>query len=780
MSLKRFRVPIRATLSIALATAAIALPVTGRAATYVVGVGTGCTHATLQGAVATAAATPGAHVIRLTRSVSHAQIAQTITTGQTLDIAGGFATCAQATADTTATIVDGGGGATDPVLRINTSTGAIVRLDRLTIRNGDEDGTGYGGGIYSRGDGVLEIQRSSIMSNLAGYGGGIYAEGTGSSAVLKIGSDVYIGSNTARYSGGGVYLENVKMEMVSPRSMLALNKALGVGTAGGYGGGLMMLSGSQRTEARIDTTGQGNFGAIYGNEARYGGGIAMVAKDGDDENMGITVAGTDAQTPVGIRGNFASIAGGGLYARADEDFFGGIAFISAHLRNFALVENSAADGAAAYVDAESYGVDLYLNSINTGACPVGRACGQVSLNDAHDGTQATNGAIVRLVDGARLFINQRYLTQLVDSGVLMQGNRGGRLIYASNNGGALVLDNVVASGNEMTQELIRSAADDDEYFRLRGVTIAGNAIGAGNVITTFDDAVIDGSIIWQPGKTSLQANGGTALVRSVIASETASLGGAPEALLRDPRFTDPANGDYTLRAASPAIDVALIDADVGKDVIGRTRAADVTWAANGAGPRDVGAYEVQFMPALVLNANFDVDLHLWTPVFAGVTTRDPGVNVVGESGSGSAKVSQVNVAYGQAIRGVQQCVHLPAPGTYTINGWGRGTGTALTAGDIAQLQWEFRSAGGEVCTQGAATRTGFQTLSNSNSWSRPANPAFVVVTPQEWTTNSSIAITLVGIEGSVSGNPRTTSTWFDGISLQLGGSDTLYRNGFDP
>jgi hypothetical protein len=138
------------------------------------------------------------------------------------------------------------------------------------------------------------------------------------------------------------------------------------------------------------------------------------------------------------------------------------------------------------------------------------------------------------------------------------------------------------------------------------------------------------------------------------------------------------------------------------------------------------------------------------------------------------------VAYGQAIRGVQQCVHLPAPGTYTINGWGRGTGTALTAGDIAQLQWEFRSAGGESCTQGAATRTGFQTLSNSNSWSRPASPAFVVVSPQEWTTNSSIAITLVGIEGSVSGNPRTTSTWFDGISLQLGGSDTLFKNGFDP
>ena len=71
MSSTTNRVPIRSALWIGLAAVLIALPVIGRAATYAVGVGAGCTHATLQAAVAAAAANPGAHTIRLTRSVSH-------------------------------------------------------------------------------------------------------------------------------------------------------------------------------------------------------------------------------------------------------------------------------------------------------------------------------------------------------------------------------------------------------------------------------------------------------------------------------------------------------------------------------------------------------------------------------------------------------------------------------------------------------------------------------------------------------------------------------------
>ncbi len=749
------------------------------AATYVVGSGTGCTHVNLVAALATVASTPGSHTIRVTRSTSYNGVAVSLTTGQTLDITGGFETCAQTAQDTTPTILDGAGGATEPVMRITVNTGGIVRLDRLTIRNGDEDGAGYGGGIYFRGDGVLEIQRSNITNNTAGYGGGLYAEGLGDSALLRIGADVYIGSNTARLSGGGIYLEAMKMEMVSPRSMLSSNKALGSGGEGGYGGGLMMLSGSRETVARIDTTGQGDIGAIFDNEARYGGGVAVFGKDDDDASVSLVVAGTNAQAPVRIRGNVASVAGGGLYAKSGEALLGGVTFVATRMSNFALVDNAAPNGGAVHLDADSsYGNDLYLNHGDGVTCAVGRPCGEISWNDAHDGIQPTNGAIMHIAGGSRVYMNQRGPSRPINTGIAMQGNRGGRLIYASNDSGDMALDNLVATGNEVSQELIRSAGEGSSSIRLRGVTIAGNSIGAGHVIAKYGEATIDGTIIWQPGKTTLQSGGGSLVVRSVLASEAGSLGGSPEALVRDPRFIDPERGDYTLRAASPAIDKALVDASVSGDALGRSRPRDLAEIPNGQGPRDIGAYEAQFLAPLVQNPDFDADLHQWSVVTPGVTTRD-ALNTFGATGSGSAKITQTNVAYGQAIRGIRQCVHLPGPGLYAINGSGRGTGNVTMGGDIAQIQWEYRRNGGESCTQGVATLSGYHTLSNSGSWSRPANPARVTVEPIEWTSNSSITVTLVAIESGVSAEPRTTSAWFDGVRVERATDDTIFRNGFD-
>ena len=122
-------------------------------------------------------------------------------------------------------------------------------------------------------------------------------------------------------------------------------------------------------------------------------------------------------------------------------------------------------------------------------------------------------------------------------------------------------------------------------------------------------------------------------------------------------------------------------------------------------------------------------------------------------------------------------MHLPGPGIYALNGWGRGTGTALTLGDLADLYWEFRRNGGENCTNGAPNATGTKTLSNSNSWTRPATPAYIIVTEQDWTYTSSIAVTLVAGESGPAGAP--TNAWFDGITLSVAGEDTIFANGFE-
>jgi hypothetical protein len=177
----------------------------------------------------------------------------------------------------------------------------------------------------------------------------------------------------------------------------------------------------------------------------------------------------------------------------------------------------------------------------------------------------------------------------------------------------------------------------------------------------------------------------------------------------------------------------------------------------------------------VLNSDFDADFRFWSTVIAGVTTWDNTRNASGTAGSGSAHMSLTNADSG--AQGLVQCVHLPGPGIYALNGWGHGTGTMVTAGDIAELNWEYRESGGENCTNGAPNATGTQVLSNSNSWSRPATPATIEVTAQDWTYTSSIAVTLVAVENGASGAP--TNAWFDGVTLRIDGDDTIFANGFD-
>lgn len=81
---------------------------------------------------------------------------------------GGFADCAQAASDSSHTIIDGSGGATDPVFRITGNMVSLVKPSFLTIKGGDEDGSGKGGGIYLKGNGILELNQCTITQNIAG------------------------------------------------------------------------------------------------------------------------------------------------------------------------------------------------------------------------------------------------------------------------------------------------------------------------------------------------------------------------------------------------------------------------------------------------------------------------------------------------------------------------------------------------------------------------------------------------------------------------------------
>lgn len=755
-----------------------------RAAIYTVGSGAGCTHPTIQSAIDSAELNPGFDTVRVSRTQSWTQQALVINTNQHLNLVGGFATCNQSPADGTPTIIDGAGGAQAPVLRITTGTGGIVKLRHLTIQGGDEDGAGYGGGIYFRGDGILEVIESTIANNSAGYGGGIYAEGTGPNAELILSNNVLIHFNTARLSGGGVYNDGVEMTMNAPDSWIAFNQATGLYNAGtgqwqgGYGGGIQIVGGARDGHTYIGSPGVGGAGPVYANEARYGGGISVMSVS---ENAGarLIVYSTDAQRQTAIRDNFASVAGGGLYLWAEDrgGFIIGHAAV-ARLHNASLLDNSAPEGAAAYL-ARTPGLfpvgfsALMFNSGNNMPaalpCPQDRPCSRIAGNFDLDLAGDPTGGSVLFVDRDNTLIMDR--TEL-------SGNRGGRIVRAVGGDTTVEAVNTLWADNEVSQQVIRTEDDVDLLFE--NSTLVGNAIGATHAISSNGRTRVQRSVLWQPGKTLVSHSGDPLFAQNIVANERQSLdgGNSPWVVATNPRFIDPANSDYRLRAASPAVDFA--GSGGGPDLVGTDRGIDLPIKANRNGAGDLGAFERPALAPLLHNGNFDSNsigrLNHWTEVTPGASSWTSDQNGIGTPGSGSIHVSQSNIP-APRVTARSQCIHLPGPGRYLLNGWGRSSANIATR-DSVLLRWELRHSGSESCNAGQADASGEHFLPNGVVFAPAATPARIEVPESAWTHTSSLNIQLVVIDNGVT-FPPAVSGWFDGITLEVESLDLIFADDFE-
>jgi hypothetical protein len=300
---------------------------TAGASIYTVGSDAACSHTDIDAALESARTNPGFDTVRIARSQDYFDVDVSTDTSDDLDILGGYSSCAATQTDGTRTTVRGdtsGGGTGDqePVFRINVNGGATVRMKGLNITKGDEDGDGKGGGVHLSGAGTFQIDDSAVYGNTAGNGGGIGVDGA-NGFNLVIGADVTISGNNARYNGGGVYIgDYCHLTMIASGSVIALNKALGTdngnGVIGGYGGGVAVIGAA---DADIGSGGQGNLGAIYGNEARYGGGVYLKNTQHYGANPAtFNLYTTEPLHPGAIRSNFAHNAGGGIYAEPQKDY----------------------------------------------------------------------------------------------------------------------------------------------------------------------------------------------------------------------------------------------------------------------------------------------------------------------------------------------------------------------------------------------------------------------------------------------------------------------------
>ncbi len=774
----RFRIPAFVLL-LGLAQAPIAT-----AAIFTVGPASSCTHTTLQAALDSAANNSGADVVRIVRTATWNGIQASTNTDQDVEIVGGWTTCTSQQ-PTGNTVLDGSGGQARSVIALRGSGDFTLR--NLEIRGGDQAGDDDGGGVHFHGSGILRIIDSVITENSADEGGGLYAHGITSLAEVILENTV-ISYNTARNHGGGALAQELEMTIRGVGSAIMFN------SAGGSGGGLFVRSGDRGSYAYVS----GGLFGVQGNTAAIGGGIAVETTGDDNELAEVQVFSTTGE-PVLIANNVATERGGGIHVQPRYDpgigsgFPGSETTAVAQLRNVDLRGNRAPVGAAIHLSHDNWGVlgnsamggGAYFNvpvpvhALNAAAapCPVGRPCGYIRDNT----TGNTTGAVIHLSEDARF----------VASRVAFQDNDGGWLMYLSGEESTrMYLDNTLITGNSVQNALIRDDQNEDSsnvYVSLDHATIADNTIGANGVLSINEDFALRRSIVDQPGKAIFASNvgssGGSRDIQHVIAIANALPSGVTYAVSR---FVDRANGDYMPMAGARAVDFAPTQAGGGVDLFGHARAVDVPVNPNEGGLTDVGALERPYLQPLVLNADFDVDLRQWETL--APSARDATQNVTGPAGSGSL---QATIGVDQARVAVRrQCIHLPGPGLYALDGWGRATGVApFTPPNRVWLDWELRYSTATIdgCTNAPTARTGSLLLSSGSTWATPVSPAFIDVPADVWGMYTTLTVYLVVQNGSpiaptgvgpeaVLGGP---SGWFDGITLSTDFDDTIFSDGFD-
>ena len=451
----------------------------------------------------------------------------------------------------------------------------------------------FGGGIYFSGNGNLQILESDIVNNTAGYGGGIFAAATGTDAELIIGGGTTISGNTALYSGGGLLIGGpLEMTMIDAGTIIAFNEALGVDGITGHGGGMEVIG---PAIAYIGSPGAFGLPAIYGNSARYGGGISVDSAASDGADGAVKLFTTDPNNPVGVTSNTASIHGGGIYLQPYNDGFD-IAIPTLCALDFRITDNLAEDGSAIYEDYQTnvglaYGSYVYLNQCSQpGAvrCAAGVECNVISGNGTSTlGGDPTNGATIQLLGDSYLYASR----------FQMRDNVGGPVIHSEES--QVYIDSCLIADNQTSTQLINiNSGFEASDTKIVNCTIANNTIASTDVIHAIDTFLLHDSIVYQPGNLTLAYSGNLANVdvAYVLSGDTSSLPADPSIIAGDPLFVDAANGDYHLRMSSPAVDFAPPVTGDDRDLDGLPRDQDMPGAPDVFGNRDLGAYERQQQP----------------------------------------------------------------------------------------------------------------------------------------------------------------------------------------
>jgi len=478
-----------------------------------------------------------------------------------------------------------------------------LTLRDLTITRGSADSSAAGGGIQFDGTGSLALDTTTVSLNYAGYGGGININGNGGAATLTLDANSLVLNNVAGYDGGGIRLTGqARLYALQPYTLIGYNQA------GGNGGGIAVLS-----PARIDIGSPGYNGGpvLQFNSAAYGGGISAVAADVDQMTT-VRLFTTVPGSPVGVSSNSASHTGGGIYLKPKVTGgpFGTFGFATLCARDFRIDSNIAQEGSAIYADEDNsfdgtyLGASVYLNndagnecnmpetmsSLGAVACSGATTCNTINGNTAqNDSGVPTAGAAV---------LAQTH-SDFAMSRVFMRSNQGAHVIRTFGplpTTGIAFIDDCLIADNMLTAEMIRIDNDGNGAgsTSIDGCTIVNNSNQGAPVIFSGQPLALYRTIVDEAGIDTWHSSDAADRTASyVLATDIFTLPDGPGLYEGHPTYVNAGTSDYHLRPDSLGVDFAPKKG--GQDLDGKPRDVDLSEVPNMFGPRDVGAYELQFV-----------------------------------------------------------------------------------------------------------------------------------------------------------------------------------------
>jgi hypothetical protein len=550
-----------------------------------------CTHTTIQAAIDAAASNPGSDEIRIAANQTWGALALYIE-NQDLDLSGGFSDCFPL-APTSQTTLSGAGGLSASVINVSNTDSHLLRLHRLQIVDGDPvfamAGSRDGGGLRIRGPGRLELEWVRIADNRAFTGGGIFLQNDTLDfpLTLAIADHVQIEDNQAIEGyGGGIYMTGVNLTLAGVDTSIRRN------SAGNNGGGIALLSGQSST-IDIASAGADADGVISANTTLVDGGGIYV-----EGNHEVYLYTSDPVSPVRLERNHAR-SGGAIYAERGAAITMWEAIVSDNV--------ATGDGAAVYLDGAILGAYRIPGASSppagATACALPIVCNLWEYNRAlSDNGIPASGALATIGGAANTPSSLR-----IESAVVRL-NQGINLLSDVCFSGICPLS-VTLTNSAFVENTVQSFADSEygSSLYLDTCTIAdlgtidSPMFNVGNGVLSLSR-----SIIWQPGRTIIGSS--QVLVASfLLLHDVSQFPADPYILEGDPRFVDPANGNFQLMANSPALDIAPVDEDhevTLQDLARAGRVVDLPQIENLAGPLDLGAWERQEVDILFSN-DFD-------------------------------------------------------------------------------------------------------------------------------------------------------------------------------